>query len=110
MIVPLYGCCVLVVIPSPMNVGSVGGCGSIVGGTTGIDGSSGIDGTSTTGGCGSGSVSGSGSGTNTGTSTCVAVSGVGSVTVFCCTGAPCSELHPDTKHVTITTVSKLFIV
>lgn len=97
--VPLYVCCVCVAMPSPMNIGSVG-----FGGVTGTDGSSGITGTSTTGGC----VGISGSGTNTGGSTCGFVSG--SVTVFCCTGALCSELHPDTKHVTITTVSKLFIV
>ncbi|AUR92606.1 hypothetical protein NVP1174O_46 [Vibrio phage 1.174.O._10N.261.55.A8] len=84
-------------MPSLMNIGSVG-----FGGATGVDGSSGITGTSTTGGCGVGS------GTNTGGSTCGFVSG--SVTVFCCTGALCSELHPVAKHVTIATVSKLFIV
>ncbi|AUR89549.1 hypothetical protein NVP1124O_48 [Vibrio phage 1.124.O._10N.286.49.B1] len=80
-----------------MNMGRVDFGGSIVGGVTGVDGSSGVDG-----------ASGAGSGTNTGGSTCGFVSGT--VTCFCCTGALCSELHPVAKHVTITTVSKLFIV
>lgn len=91
-------------MPSSMNMGSVAtGSGSIIGGAIGSDGSSGIDGTSTTGDSGA-----SDSGINTGGSTCGFVSGA--VTIFCCAGALCSELHPVAKHVTITTVSKLFIV
>ncbi|AUR93014.1 hypothetical protein NVP1181O_50 [Vibrio phage 1.181.O._10N.286.46.C9] len=66
-------------MPSPISMGSVGGCGSIVGSSIGVEGSSGITGISTTGGCGIGI---SGSGTNTGGSICGFVSGVsGAVSV-----------------------------